>query len=147
MIDKVAARPIAVPTPVRSPVATPISAPAPAATAAKTGWVAKAKPSLFQRLGHKIHDTLQSGVAKAGLTAYAPLQAPPTLKRPVVMIPGLTLNASSYDPLARHLSSNKANGPVATFVAADGKFHLGGKDGRVMAQGEVTKANIFEMEY
>ncbi len=146
MIEKLGTRPIAVPQPTRSP---PKAAAAPAQAEAKptAGWTPKAKPNAFQRLGDKIHDAVQTGVAKAGLTAYAPLQAPPVLKRPVVMLPGLTLGADSYDPLAKHLASNKANGPVATYVAADGKFHLGGKGGRVMQPAEVSSAKIFQMEY
>lgn len=86
-------------------------------------------------------------VAKTGLTAFAPLQKPPVLKRPVVMIPGLTMPASSYDPLARNLATEKENGPVATFVAATGQFHYGGKDGRVMGDAELKGVKIFQLEY
>ena len=35
--------------------------------------------------------------------AYGPLDAPPTLKRPVVMIPGLTMPAQSFDTLGDRL--------------------------------------------
>ena len=43
--------------------------------------------------------------------AYGPLDAPPTLKRPLVMIPGLTMPAKSFDPLAKHLAGKPGNGP------------------------------------
>lgn len=144
MIEKAGVRSVAVPQPTRSPPkAAGAPAPAPSPAKASAGWTPKSKPNLFEKLG----DKLQEGIAKIGLTAYAPLQAPPTLKRPVVMLPGLTLGADSYDPLAKHLASNKANGPVATYVAADGKFHLGGKNGRVMQPAEVKDAKVFQMEY
>ena len=98
----------------------------------KKGWVQEARDKF---------------IAKTGLTAFAPMEAPPVLKRPVVMIPGLTMPASSYDPLARNLASEKTNGPVATFVAATGQFHYGGKDGRVMSDQELKGAKIFQLEY
>ncbi|MBL8951551.1 MAG: hypothetical protein JNK82_12290 [Myxococcaceae bacterium] len=98
----------------------------------KKGWIAKQRDRF---------------VEATGLTAFAPLEKPPALKRPVVMIPGLTMPASSYDPLARNLATDKANGPVATFVAATGEFHYGGKDGRVMSDIEVKNTKIFQLEY
>ena len=136
MIENAGSRPVAAPQ-VARPTAAAQPAPTPAPAKASPGWTPKAKSSNpFARLA-----------AKVGLTAYAPLQAPPVLKRPVVMLPGLTLAAKSYDPLAKHLASNPANGPVATYVAADGKFHLGGKDGPTMRPAEVSAAKIFQMEY
>lgn len=147
MIEKSRARPTAAPQPTRGAPKTAATASLPAPAKASAGWTPKARTNPFQKLAGKVQDKLQAGVAKAGLTAYAPLQPPPTLKRPVVMLPGLTLGAKSYDPLARHLASNPANGPVATYVAADGKFHLGGKSGRVMAQSELANAKVFQMEY
>ncbi len=139
MIEKLRSKPAIVPQPTRTP---PKAVPAAAALTqqAALGWSPKSRPNLLERLA-------QQGAAKLGLTAFAPLQAPPVLKRPVVMLPGLTLGADSYNPLAKHLASNKANGPVATYVAADGKFHLGGKDGRVMQPAEVQRAKLFQMEY
>src|SRR5439155_13003663 len=71
--------------------------------AAPTGWVAK-------------------GAAKMGVTALKSAPPPPVLKRPVVMITGLTMQAASYDPLAKHLASNQANGQTAVYVVGDGKF-------------------------
>lgn len=117
----------------RGAVVVPKSADTAAAPEAKKqGWIAEAKDKF---------------VEKAGLSAFAPVEKPPVLKRPVVMIPGLTMPASSYDPLARNLARQKANGPVATFVAATGQFHYGGKDGRVMSDAEVKGAKIFQLEY
>jgi pimeloyl-ACP methyl ester carboxylesterase len=107
----------------------------PEAKPPKQGWVAKFK------------QTVRSDVSALGFNAHAPLKPPPVLKRPVVMIPGLTMPASSYDPLARNLATNKQNGPVATYVAATGEFHYGGKNGRVMGDAELKDVKIFQMEY
>jgi pimeloyl-ACP methyl ester carboxylesterase len=63
------------------------------------------------------------------------------------MIPGFTMHADSYDPMAQHLAENPANGPVAVFVSADRLFHLGSAQGRVMTPDEVQKSQIFELEY
>lgn len=101
----------------------------------KKGWVAEMK------------DKFRAAASNVGLTAFAPLNTPPVLKKPVVMIPGLTMPASSYDPLARQLATEKQNGPVATFVAATGQFHYGGKDGRVMSDAELKGVKIFQLEY
>ncbi len=110
----------------------PLEAPQAPVTTQKKGWIAQQRDRF---------------VAATGLTAFAPLEKAPVLKRPVVMIPGLTMPASSYDPLARNLATEKANGPVATFVAATGQFHYGGKDGRVMSDQELAGAKIFQLEY
>ena len=48
------------------------------------------------------------GIKTLGLTAFKPAPPAPALKRPVVMITGLTMQAASYDPMAKHLASNKA---------------------------------------
>jgi hypothetical protein len=69
------------------------------------------------------------------------------LKKPVVMITGLTMQASSYDPMAQHLASNPKNGPVAVYVVADGKFHAGSVTGPVMGAQQVHDAKIFEVQY
>jgi Alpha/beta hydrolase of unknown function (DUF915) len=115
----------------------PKTAAAPGTPAAppKAGWVAELK----QRM--------RAEASAIGLTAYAPLKAPPVLKRPVVMIPGLTMHAKSFDPLARNLATNTANGPVATYVAAKNEFHYGGVGGRLMSDAEVKNAKIFQLEY
>lgn len=126
-IDTVKTRKLSRPKPERQAAET---APPPATK--KKGWVAEQRDRF---------------VAAVGLTAFAPLEQPPVLKRPVVMIPGLTMPASSYDPLARNLATEKANGPVATFVAATGQFHYGGKDGRVMSDAELSSTKIFQLEY
>ncbi|MBL9038176.1 MAG: alpha/beta fold hydrolase [Archangium sp.] len=126
MPNRIAARPVA-PGPSRAVGPAPKKPQAKAATATSSGWRAAA--------------------SKLGLTAYGPLKAPPVLKRPVVMIPGLTMPAASFDPLAKQLTSIKANGAVATYVAADGRFHLGGKNGPVMRDADVATAKVFQLEY
>lgn len=94
----------------------------------RPGWVAK-------------------GINKLGLTAFKPAPPPPVLKRPVVMITGLTMQAASYDPMAKHLASNSANGKVAVFVVADGKFHDGGVDGKVLTDTQAAKTKMFQIQY
>ena len=79
--------------------------------------------------------------------AYGPLQAPPTLKRPVVMIPGLTMPAQSFDRMGDQLATNKANGPVVVYVASQDKFRLGDAQGREVTAAELKSAKVFEVEY
>lgn len=79
--------------------------------------------------------------------AYGPLQAPPTLKRPVVMIPGLTMPAQSFDRMGDQLATNKANGPVVVYVASQDKFRLGDQQGREVTAAELKSAKVFEVEY
>ena len=79
--------------------------------------------------------------------AYGPLQAPPTLKRPVVMIPGLTMPAKSFDHMGDGLAQNKANGPVVVYVASQDKFRLGDQQGREVTAAELKSAKIFQVEY
>ena len=79
--------------------------------------------------------------------AYGPLQAPPTLKRPVVMIPGLTMPAQSFDRMGDQLATNKANGPVVVYVASQDKFRLGDAQGRELSAAELKGAKLFEVEY
>ncbi len=86
-------------------------------------------------------------IKNLGLTAFTPAPPPPVLKRPVVMITGLTMQAASYDPLARHLASNSANGKVAVFVVADGKFHDGSVGGKVLTDAQATKTKMFQIQY
>ena len=79
--------------------------------------------------------------------AYGPLQAPPTLKRPVVMIPGLTMPAKSFDRMGDQLATNKANGPVVVYVASQDKFRMGDQQGREATAAELKSAKVFEVEY
>lgn len=79
--------------------------------------------------------------------AYGPLQAPPTLKRPVVMIPGLTMPAKSFDRMGDQLATNKANGPVVVYVASQDKFRLGDQQGREVTAAELKNAKLFQVEY
>lgn len=79
--------------------------------------------------------------------AYGPKDAPPTLKRPVVMIPGLTMPAASFDGLGDQLASNKANGPVVVYVAAQDTFRLGDAQGREVTAAELKSAKLFQVEY
>lgn len=79
--------------------------------------------------------------------AYGPLNAPPTLKRPVVMIPGLTMPAQSFDRMGDQLATNKANGPVVVYVASQDTFRLGDAQGREVTGAELKNAKLFELEY
>ena len=79
--------------------------------------------------------------------AYGPLDAPPTLKRPVVMIPGLTMPAQSFDAMGDQLATNKKNGPVIVYVASEDKFRLGDKGGREATAAELKNAKLFQVEY
>jgi hypothetical protein len=83
----------------------------------------------------------------ANRVAYGPLQAAPTLKRPVVMVPGFTMEARSFDRMAQQLASNPANGPVAVYDAKSGTFHKGAVDGPLMTAAQVKAAKIFEVQY
>lgn len=90
-----------------------------------------------------VASTIQGGID----VSMGPLGKPPALKRPVVMITGLTMQASSFDPMARHLAQNPANGKVAVYVVQDGKFHAGGVNGKVMSPAAVRQSKIFEVQY
>lgn len=79
--------------------------------------------------------------------AYGPLAAPPTLKRPVVMIPGLTMPAQSFDTMANQLGRNPKNGPVVVYVAEQDTFRLGDKSGREATADELKSAKLFQIEY
>jgi pimeloyl-ACP methyl ester carboxylesterase len=98
------------------------------AVANPTGWVAKAAKAL-------------------SLSAFAPAPPPPALKRPLIMVTGLTMQAASYDPLARHLAGNTANGQVVTWVAADHAFHLGGVNGPLAKSSDLSKSKLFQIQY
>lgn len=79
--------------------------------------------------------------------AYGPLAAPPTLKRPVVMIPGLTMPAKSFDRMGDQLATNSANGPVVVYVASQDKFRLNDQQGREVTGDELKAAKIFQVEF
>ena len=83
----------------------------------------------------------------ADRVAYGPLNAPPTLKRPVVMVPGFMMEANSFDRMGKQLAQNPANGPLAVYVAADGQFHKGSAQGAVMSGAELKQAKVFEVQY
>lgn len=80
-------------------------------------------------------------------TAYGPLNPPPTLKRPVVMLPGLTMPAQSFDRMANQLATNQENGPVIVYVAAQDAFRVDDAQGRPANDAEVRGARLFEVEY
>jgi len=79
--------------------------------------------------------------------AYGPLAAPPTLKKPVVMIPGLTMPAQSFDRMGNQLAKNPQNGPVVVYVAEQDMFRLGDKSGREVKGDELKNAKLFQIEY
>ena len=164
----------AVAAPVRAPVAAPKAA-APAAKA--TGWAPKAVSRVgnafkgavetFRQgpgpkidpfnaskdwMSDRVFNKLQPNGPIEKLqgpqrVAYGPLQAPPTLKRPVVMIPGLTMPAKSFDRMGDQLATNKANGPVVVYVASQDKFRIGDQQGREATAAELKGAKLFEVEY
>jgi pimeloyl-ACP methyl ester carboxylesterase len=76
--------------------------------------------------------------------AYGPLVAAPVLKRPVVLLPGFSMAASSYDRMARHLASQPANGAVVVYDLRAGAFLIGGKPATAE---QVKRAKIFEVQY
>ncbi len=90
---------------------------------------------------------LRDAADKVGLDAYEPLKPPPALKRPLVMVPGLTLGERSYDPLAAHLAKNPSNGKVAVYVAQEGRFRADSKDGPVLSDADVARMKLFQIEY
>jgi len=79
--------------------------------------------------------------------AYGPLAPAPALKRPVVMIPGLTMPAKSFDRMGDQLATNKANGPVVVYVASQDTFRLGDQQGRELTAAELKDAKLFQVEY
>jgi len=85
-----------------------------------------------------------------GLTAIIPLPQgpPPALKRPVVMIPGFSMDASSYSRMSDYLSRNKANGEAVVYDASTRQFRAGadGK-GRVLSADEVKDRKMFEIQF
>ena len=79
-------------------------------------------------------------------SAYAKPGAAPTLPRPVLMIPGLTMAAASFDPLAEQLASDPTNGEAAVYVAADKQFHQGNVDGAVMTPEQLKTTHLFILQ-
>lgn len=92
-------------------------------------------------------DFTEKLISKTGLTAFKEAPPPPTLKRPVVMITGLTMQAASYDPMAKHLAKNPANGKEAVYVAAEGQFRQGSATGPVMTPAQVKGSKMFQIQY
>ena len=78
--------------------------------------------------------------------AHDKLTDPPKLSRPVVMLPGLTLRADSFNPMAEHFA--KTNGQPAVYEASTGQFHAGTLSGRVLSDQELkaNKTLMFELE-
>ncbi len=79
--------------------------------------------------------------------AYGPLNSPPALKRPLVMIPGLTMPAKSFDTMANRLAEKKSNGPVVVYVASEKTFRLGDQQGRKVTAAELKSARLFQVEF
>src|SRR5579872_5185407 len=135
--------------------ATPASAsPPPAApippAAPKLGWLAGAYNAVkdaADKVDLTLAKDLGPALAKVGFTLDAKPGTPPALKQPVVMIPGFTMQAASYDPMAQHLASRKENGPVVVYTAVDGQFHQGSAHGKVLTAAQAKGAKIFEVEY
>jgi hypothetical protein len=102
---------------------------------------------LGQVIGGNHSDFTDTVVSKLNLSAFKDAPPPPVLKRPVVMIPGLTMPAQSFDRMGDQLATNKANGPVVVYVASQDKFRLGDQQGREVTAAELKSAKIFEVEY
>lgn len=103
-------------------------------------------------MSDRVFNKLKPGGAPEALkgtqrVAYGPKNAPPVLKRPVVMIPGLTMPAKSFDGLGDQLATNKSNGPVVVYVAEQDKFRLNDSQGREVTGDELKNAKIFQVEY
>ncbi len=80
-------------------------------------------------------------------SAYEAPGAPPKLARPVLMIPGLTMDAASFDPMTQQLGSTGANGEVAVYDAKDHHFHLGGAHGPVVTGKALAGVHMFQLQY
>lgn len=107
-----------------------------------------AKDWMSDRLFNKLAPNKPaSSLSGAQRVAYGPVNAPPVLKRPVVMIPGLTMPAASFDKAGQGLAKNPANGPVAIYVAAEDSFRLGSAQGRKLGAHELRDVKIFQIEY
>jgi hypothetical protein len=91
------------------------------------------------RAEHQLHPGERS--------AYEHPGRPPVLVRPVLMIPGLTMDASSFDPLAEQLDSTGKNGHVAVYVAAQGRFHMGGVHGPAATREQLAHVRMFQLQY
>jgi uncharacterized protein YndB with AHSA1/START domain len=123
---------------------------APVTTPAKAGVLAAAYnvgKNFADQVDLDAAQVLGTELSKLGFDLDTPFGKPPVLKRPVFMIPGFTMQASSYDPMAQHLASDPANGPVAVYASADHAFHLGSSGGRVLRPEEVEGIKIFELDY
>jgi hypothetical protein len=67
--------------------------------------------------------------------------------RPVLMIPGLTMDASSFDPMTHQLGSAGKNGRVAVYVAGEHRFHLDGVHGPVASSSQLAHVRMFQLQY
>jgi hypothetical protein len=79
--------------------------------------------------------------------AYGPLAGAVALQRPLVMVPGFAMEASSFGRLAEHLATNPKNCNPAVFVAGENKFRDGTATGPVLSPAEVRKRKIFMVQY
>lgn len=140
---------------------------APKAARSMTGGLQRLLPEVFRRgdgpkidpfnatkdwMSDRVFDSLRPRCGPEKMTpaqkvAYGPLKPPPELKKPVVMIPGLTMPAQSFDRMGDQLATNPKNGPVVVYVAEQDTFRLGDKSGRVVTADELKKAKVFEVEY
>jgi hypothetical protein len=83
----------------------------------------------------------------ASESAYNQPSPPPALARPVLMIPGLTMDAASFDPMAEQLGSTGVNGHAAVYVASEQQFHLDGVGGPVLTGKQLAGIKMFELQY
>lgn len=93
------------------------------------------------------HEVMKRRGVAADASAHKPMTAPPVLARPVLMVPGLTMAAASFDPMTTQLASTGKNGVVAVYCAADGQFHAGDVAGPVLTGAALAKVKMFQLEY
>jgi uncharacterized alpha/beta hydrolase family protein len=89
----------------------------------------------------------QAGIPAGEGSAYKAPGAAPELARPVLMIPGLTMDASSFDPMSQQLASNPMNGDFVVYVAKTGQFHKGGVNGAVVSGQALQNTRLFQIQY
>lgn len=107
-----------------------------------------AKDWMSDRVFNKLKpDLAPEKLSGADRVAYGPLNAPPKLERPVVMIPGLTMPAQSFDRMGDRLAENAANGKVIVYVAAEDTFRIGDVQGKKATRAEVMGSKLFQIEY
>lgn len=157
-------RPKRTPSPDPEPAKTPgrslLAEAGDVATAARTIAKEDLRMLIDKLAGHPSHQTAgelaaeqrrsdraERDVRPGQRSAYEQPGAPPVLGRPVLMIPGLTMDAASFDPMTDQLDSTGHNGRAAVYVAAEGRFHFGGVNGPVASPTQLARVRMFQLQY